>query len=236
MVKSQSNIINYQPRLAPMKEIIPATNNHNLVNTNGGNYNKNINGNYIQRDYIDQSITIGGQKVEISSDISQTIYDFKDILTEMIAKSSDPRKAISEFTEELVQELRRNPEAKINFSVQYDSSEEELVNNIIRILLTQDSSELENINVSNGLMNIKPIDNQYDSEKDYKNNIPYRGYTIELLNGINNRWIYKIKRKDNTFLENIKRGGSYREETAITKAKKEIDKELTEIFHNQESI
>ncbi|BAZ71210.1 hypothetical protein NIES4106_60070 (plasmid) [Fischerella sp. NIES-4106] len=232
-----NNIVNIKPILALIKRIVSTTNNQRIITTNGGNYNENIGRDSIGRDYINQYITIGERQVEVSpDDIVQTCDDLKDILTEMIAQSSKPVEAISEFAKELAEQLREHPEVKMRFNVEEDSSEKELVDGIIKVLLTQEYYQIENINTSGELGNIKYLENDKNSEEQYKKSISYKGYTIGLLKGRNNKWIYRIQRNDSSFLKNPNRGGSYVEDYAIKKAKAEIDKEITEIFDNQENI
>ncbi|MHC5830450.1 MAG: hypothetical protein ACYT04_84545, partial [Nostoc sp.] len=105
-LRNQS-IVKTQPRLAPIKQTIPTTNKQRTVNTNGGAYNEKIGGNYIGRDSVKKYINIKNQEVEISADISETLGDFKDILNEIIVKSSDPGQVISQFAQELAEELRK---------------------------------------------------------------------------------------------------------------------------------
>lgn len=207
-----------------------------IVDIDNAPYNENINGDFIGRDSVanTKNITFGRREVEINSnDIIETIGELKDVLTKSIEQSSDLFEAISIFKEELIKAFRDNPELKTCFNVEKDTNEDDLVNSIVKFLLTHDYSQIENMNFDKGVSSTTLIRYKNNSEVHFREFITYKDYNIELLQGNHDRWIYKIQRSDNTFIENDERGGSYKKENAIKKAEKEINKELTSNFHSK---
>ncbi|MCJ8280674.1 MAG: hypothetical protein MJK14_12440 [Rivularia sp. ALOHA_DT_140] len=177
-------------------------------------------------------ITINNKQVEISSDISQTLSDFKDILNEMIIKSPDPVEAISCFAKELIEELRDKPEIKPNLKAQEDSDEQKLVNRIIIDLLTKSYEQINQIiqtypiNQSNQIQNMNTVRNleypefyitTYENDRDV---IEYKGYIIELAKDHDNMWNFKIRRENNPDLCFSSQRRSRSKDNAIGKAKK----------------
>ncbi|WP_392530189.1 hypothetical protein [Nostoc sp. C117] len=239
-------LANNQPRLATIKQIISTPNQQRTVNTNGGDYNESIGRDYIGRDSIKKYINIKNEQVEIGSDISETLGDFKDILNEMIIKSSDPVEAISQFAKELAEELRKQPEVKANFDDKGDSSEQELANKIIIDLLTKSydqisqinqtiqitqpdqinqSSQIQKINSSSALEYTYYISNNENEYKNDRDDISYNGYTIYLAKDHENMWNIEIQREDNSLLDLSKQRRFSSKDNAIGTAKKKIDKD-----------
>ena len=242
------NIAKDQIKLIAVKQIIPPLNNHKkiepivnrTVNTNGASYNENIGRDYVGRDLVTKNITLEGQRVEISSDYSQTLGDFKDILNEMIVQSSNAVEAISQFGRELAEELRKNPEIKVNLNAQVDSSEQELVNNIIIDLLTKSydeisqihqivqtsqitrTNQLQRINNSRDLEYIEYCIASNEIDRDTRE---YNEYTIYLAKDHENMWHVGIKRKDDSSLHLSKQRRFSSKDNAIGTAKKKIDKD-----------
>ncbi len=122
--------------------------NNRTVDTGGGTYNEGIGRDAIGRDLVNRNIkniTIGKRDVEINpNDIVEILGELKDILTTSIAQSSNLLQAISTFTEELVEAFRKTPELKAHFNGDDDTSEDELVNSIMKLLLTN-NSQIEGI-------------------------------------------------------------------------------------------
>ncbi|MEH2357828.1 hypothetical protein [Nostoc sp.] len=240
-LRNQS-IVKIQPRLAPIKQIIPTTNKQRTVNTNGGAYNEKIGRDYIGRDYVKKYINIKNEEVEISADISETLGDFKDILNEIIVKSSDPGQVISQFAQELAEELRKQPEIKASFNEKEDSTEQELANKIIIDLLTKSYDQLSQINQTTQitrtdqinqssqiqkLNNYSPLEYTYyipnnDNDRDV---ILYNGYTIYLAKDHVNMWNLEIQREDSSPLDLSKQRRFSSKDNAIGTAKKKIDKD-----------
>ncbi|MEH1985586.1 hypothetical protein [Nostoc sp.] len=187
-------------------------------------------------------INIKNQEVKISADISETLGDFKDILNEMIVKSSDPGEVISQFAKELAEELRKQPDVKASFDDKEDSSEQELANKIIIDLLTKSydqlsqinqitqitrtdqinqSSQIQKLNNSNALEYTYYIpNNDNDNDRDV---IPYNGYTIYLAKDHENMWNLEIQREDGSPLDLSKQRRLSSKDNAIGTAKKKID-------------
>ncbi|MCC5634218.1 hypothetical protein LC613_43230 [Nostoc sphaeroides CHAB 2801] len=208
------------------------------IDTGSGNYNKEIRGDYIQgnsigRDLVTKNITIEGQPVEISSDYSQTLGDLKDILNEMMVKSSNVGDAISHFAEELIQELRKQPEVKVNLNETENSSDQELVNKIIIDLLTKSYDQISQItritrtnqiqNLSNS-RDLEYVEYYIDNESDRETR-EYNGYIIHLAKDHDNMWSFRIQRQDSNFLNLSSQRRTRSKDNAIGKAKSIIDKD-----------
>jgi len=199
----------------------------------------------IGRDNTENKITINNKQVEICSDISQTLSDFKDILNEMIIKSPDPVEAISCFAKELIEELRDKPEIKPNLKAQEDSDEQKVVNKIIIDLLTKSYEQINQIiqtypiHQSGQIQNMNTIRNleypeyymtTYESDRDV---IEYKDYIIELAKDHDNMWNFKIRREDNPdFCFSSQRRSSSKDH-AIGKAKKKIDEDRMLSWKNE---
>jgi len=264
------NIASNKYRLEPIKQVEAILNNRSIVkktaettvkttvhrtvntdgssyvDTGGGNYNKEVRGDYVQGhsiggDLVTKNITIGGQEVEISSDYSETLGDLKEILNEMIVQSSNVVEAISHFAEELIEELRKQPEIKVSLNAKRDSGEQELVNKIIIDLLTKSYDDIsqinqiiqthqiirtnQNHNLSNS-RNLEYVDVEYyihnQSDRDIKE---YNGYKIHLAKDHDNMWSFKIEREGSNFLDLGKQNRTKSKDHAIGKAKKIIDQD-----------
>ncbi len=205
-------------------QAVQGDNNQIVTTTIGRDHNENRN---------IKNITVGNREVEINpDDIVETFGELKDMLTTSIAQSSNLLEAISIFMEDLSKAFRNSPELKVYFNADNDTSEDELVNSIMKLLLTNDYSQIENMNADGEILNMSKqlVKVENNSENRFKESKSYKGYTIDLLKGNHDRWIYKIKRSDSSFIEDEERGGSYKKETAIKKAEREINKELTKDF------
>ncbi|MGB3758526.1 MAG: hypothetical protein WBA07_19460 [Rivularia sp. (in: cyanobacteria)] len=196
-----------------------------------------------------KNITINNKQVEISSDISQTLGDFKDILNEMMDKSPNPVDVISQFAKELTEELCKQPELKISFNAEEYSSEKELANKIIIDLLTKSydeisqinqviqtsitrtdqASQIQKVNNSNVLEYTYyiPNENEYNNDRD---NIPYKEYAIYLAKDHENMWHLDIKRENDSSLDLSKQRRFSSKDNAIGTAKKKIDKDRMAIW------
>lgn len=155
-----------------------------MVDTKGGNYNETVEGNYIEGDFVNHNITIQGHKVGISSDISDTLNEFREILAQTIVQNPNPVESISNFAEELVAELQKNPEVKSYFNVDKDINDKELVNTIIKLVLTQNynfkNSYSQILNNDNELDSVDYLENEEEEEESYRYISSYRGYKIDL--------------------------------------------------------
>ncbi|MDZ7960322.1 MAG: hypothetical protein RMY34_20975 [Aulosira sp. DedQUE10] len=230
-----------QSRLPLVKQVEVVENNQKIVektvnrtiNTSGSPYNENIEGDFIGRDLVTKNITIEGQRVEISSDYSQTLGDLKDILNEMIVKSSNAVEAISHFAKELIEELRKQPEVKVNLNEKENSSEQELANKIIVDLLTKSYdqiSQITRITRTNQIQNLSNSrDLEYvayyiDNESD-RDTREYNGYIIHLAKDHDNMWNFRIQKEDSDFLDLSTQRRTRSKDHAIGKAKNIIDKD-----------
>ncbi|RCJ27284.1 hypothetical protein A6S26_12660 [Nostoc sp. ATCC 43529] len=217
------------------------TNASTYIDTGSGNYNKEIRGNYIQGDSIEgdvvtKNITIEGQRVEISSDYSQTLGDLKDILNEMMLKSSNAVEAISRFAEELIEELRKQPEVKVNLNEKETSNEQEVVNKIIIDLLTKSYEQISQINQITKITRTNQIQNlsnsrdleyveyyiENESDRDTRE---YNGYIIHLAKDHDNMWNFRIHKEDLSFLDLSSQRRTRSKDNAIGKAKSIIDRD-----------
>lgn len=204
----------------------------------------------VGRDYSEnKNITINNKQVEISSDISQTLGDFKDIINEMMDKNPNPVDVISQFAKELTEELCKQPELKISFNAEEYSSEKELANKIIIDLLTKSydeisqinqviqtsltrtdqASQIQKVNNSNVLEYTYyiPNENEYNNDRD---NILYKEYTIYLAKDHENMWHLDIKRENDSPLDLSKQRRFSSKDNAIGTAKKKIDKDRMAIW------
>jgi hypothetical protein len=217
------------------------TTNRRTVNTNGGNYNEKIGRDSIGRDLITNNIkkiTVGNREVGINpNNIVETFDEFRDILAQSIAQSSNALEAISKFTKELTEELRHRPEVKVCFDVDGNIDEQELVKKIFVDLLTQTSDPISEIDKSNLI--IKPdqiqkvnISNssefierfEYCGNDEY--DAVYKRYTVHLFQEQSKGWLYKIRRSNSSILERSNKNRSRNIYFALGRAINEIDKEL----------
>ncbi|MBD2479497.1 hypothetical protein H6G79_31405 [Anabaena sp. FACHB-83] len=245
-IKKVEVIANSQKVVEKTTETTVKTAIHSTVNTNtsshidtgGGNYNKEIRGNYTQGNsyegnVVTKNITIEGQRVEISSDYSQTLGDLKDILNEMIFQSSNVVDTISKFAEDLIEELRKQPELKTNLNAPENFSNQELVNKIIIDLLTKSYdqiSQITRINRTNQIQtlsnsrNLEYVEYYIENESD-RDTREYNGYIIHLAKDHDNMWNFKIQKEDLSFLDLSSQKRTRSKDNAIGKAKNIIDKD-----------
>jgi hypothetical protein len=178
----------------------------------------------LQHSYMKQYITIENRQVEIADDVSETFNEFREILVHNIAESSNPLNAISEFAQKLTEELHQHPEVKLRLNADINIHEQELVNNIVKLLLTQNHyHQIQKLNTSSDLVYLEYLN---DDEEFYdRQTIIYKGYKIHLHKNQNNRWHYKIQRSDLSLVtKNKSRRFLYREH-ALAAAKKKIRKD-----------
>lgn len=242
------NIVKKQPILAPSKQIESTANEQITVITDGGNYNERIERDYIGRDYIGRdsvnknikNINVGDRKVKIDpNDIGETFDEFRDILMQSIAQSSNALEAISEFAKELAEELRNRPEVKVCFGVDENIAIQELVNKIFIDLLTKTYDQINEVNKISRITQPSQVQkiNIYSSSgfierfEDCGNDeydISYREYTIHLFQEKLKRWLYRIKRSDSSiFIEYSKHSRNIY--FAIGRAIDKIDNEIDDI-------
>ncbi|TFI52834.1 hypothetical protein BLD44_019170 [Mastigocladus laminosus UU774] len=177
----------------------------NRINTNGGNYNGLIQGNYVQGDYINIQET----PVDISHGITQTMDEFREILMNMVNQGYSTEEAVEQITNELLEEIRRKPEIKSKLLIDENASDNEIAEEFINILIrrkyfiNRQSSQRSN----------------YMSD-DYEETIYYKGYAIHLEADKDDNWYYKIDGL--LFYET---GKSFSKSSAIDEAKGKIDEE-----------
>lgn len=213
------------------------------VDTGGGIYNESIAGDLIGRDSVTKNIkniTVGNREVEINpNDIFETFDEFRDILAQSIAQSSNALEAISEFVKELTEELRNHPEVKVCFGVDENISVQELVKKIFLDLLTKTYDQINEINQSHQITRINQPDQvqkiniangsefieyfEYRGNNEY--NLYYKKYHIHLFQEKLKRWLYRIKRSDSSiFVEHSKHSRNIY--FAIGRAIDQIDNEI----------
>lgn len=234
-----------QVEVIPSNQITVNTNDTSYVDTRGGNYNRKIGRDYIQGnsikgDLVTKNITIEGQKVEVSSDYSQTLGDFKEILDDMILKSSNPVEAISQFARELAEELRKQPEIKVYLDAKQSSNEQEVVNKFIIDLLTKSYDQISQINQImqtsqiirtnqiqriNNPSNLEYIEYYTPNNELDRDTIEYNEYTINLAKDHENMWHFRIQREDDSFLNLGKQRRFSSKDNAIGTAKKKVQKD-----------
>ncbi len=214
------NQIAYQNK----NELISRNAANSILNNSGiidVNDNSRLN---IQNSYIKQYITIENRQVEIADDVSQTFNEFRDILVENIAQSSNPLNAISEFAQKLTEELHQHPEVKLRLNADRNIHEQELVSNIVKLLLTQNHyNQIQKLNTSSDLVYLEYLN---DDEDFYDRQIIiYKGYKIHLHKNQNNRWHYQIQRSDLSVLTKNKSRRFFYREHALAGAKRKIKKD-----------
>lgn len=229
----------------PSNQITVNRNHSPYVNTEGGNYNREIGRDYIQGnsikgDLVTKNITIEGQKVEVSSDYSQTLGDFKEILDDMILKSSNPVEAISQFARELAEELRKQPEIKVYLDAKQSSNEQEVVNKFIIDLLTKSYDQISQINQIiqtsqitrtnqiqriNNPSNVEYIEYYTHNNELDRDTIEYKEYMINLAKDHENMWHFRIQREDDSFLDLGKQRRFSSKDNAIGTAKKKVEQD-----------
>ena len=152
-----------------------STTNHD-INTGGGNYNRVVEGNYIQGDYIN----IQDNRVDMSKDITSILDDFRAILTEMKSQGYSTEQAVIQMAKELAEETRKKPYVKRKFHIDENADDSELFQEFVRLLIQH-----------------KHLFNQttgYEGEENYGEEINYKGHTIYLESDKDDRWChYNIK-------------------------------------------
>jgi hypothetical protein len=170
------------------------------INTGGGNYNRVVEGNYIQGDYIN----IQDKRVDMSKDITSILNDFRVILTKMQSQGYSIEQAVTQIAKELAEETRKKPYVKGKFHIDENADDSE-VEEFFRLLIQH-----------------KHLFNQttgYEGEENYGENIDYKGHIIYLESDKDDRWYYKI----NGSMCN-ESGEYFDKDLAIDQAKGKIDK------------
>jgi Ca2+/Na+ antiporter len=182
---------------------------------------------------IPEYINIQNHQIKIASDISKTLDDLGDVFNQMIALAPSPVEAIKEFSEELTQELCKQPEIKVSFDVYGDINEQELVNKIIKILLAPKFYPIKKIDADGDLINIEYL----EEDEECESIVIYKGYKIHLHKNQNNRWHYRIQNRTLSFLEIKRKWRRYiKKENAIAQAKKQIKEDMFKNWKNSIDI
>jgi len=176
-----------------------STINHD-INTGGGNYNRVVEGNYIQGDYIN----IQDNRVDMSKDITSILDDFRAILNEMKSQGYSTEQAVTQMAEELAKETRKKPYVKGKFHIDENAGDSEVYETFVRLLIRNHS-----FNQTTG----------YEGLEDDGEEINYKKHTIYLESDKDDRWYYKI----NGPLCN-ESGDFFDKDLAIDQAKGKIDK------------
>lgn len=179
------------------------------INTGGGNYNRLIEGNYIQGDYIN----IQDNRVDISKDVTSILDDFRVIITKMQSQGYSTEQAVAQMAKELAEETRNKPYVKGKFHIDEDASDSEVSEEFIRLLI------LNNYVLNKKAPRYQVYSGSEDSE-DYEEEIDYKGYTIYLESDKDGVWHYKI---DGLYFGET--GENYSKYYAINEAKGKIDEE-----------
>lgn len=197
-----------------LKHQITLRNNHKLydeenknnstrnydINTGGGNFNRVVEGNYIQGDYIN----IQDNRVDMSKDISSILDDFRAILTEMKSQGYNTQQAATQMAKELAAETRKNPYVKGKFHIDENADDTEVFE-FMRLLI-----------LNNHLFN--QTTGEEGAEDDGEETI-YQRHTVYLESDRNDYWYYKI----NGPLCNESGKSLLTKDMAIDEAKKKID-------------
>lgn len=171
------------------------------ISTGGGNYNRVVEGNYIQGDYINRQ----DKRADMSKDITSILDDFRDILTKMQSQGYSIEQAVTQMAKELAEETRKKPYVKGKFHIDENAGDSEVFQEFVRLLIQH-----------------KHLFNQttgYEGEENYGENIDYKGHTIYLESDKDDRWYYKI----NGSMCN-ESGEYFDKDLAIDQAKGKIDK------------
>ncbi|MEG4454878.1 hypothetical protein [Microcoleus sp. N9_A1] len=176
-----------------------STTNHD-INTGGGNYNRVVEGNYIQGDYIN----IQDNSVDMSKDITSILDDFLAILTEMKSQGYSTQQAVNQMAKELAKEARNKPYVKGKFHIDENADDSEVYKTFVSLLIRNAS-----FNQTTG----------YEGLEDDGEEINYKKHIIYLESDKDDRWYYKI----NGPLCN-ESGDFYDKDLAIDQAKGKIDK------------
>ena len=178
-----------------------STTNHD-INTGSGNYNRVVEGNYIQGDYIN----IQDNRVDMSKDITSILDDFRSILNEMKSQGYSTEQAVTQMAEELAKETRKKPYVKGKFHIDENAGDSEVYETFVRLLIRNHS-----FNQTTG----------YEGLEDDGEEINYKKHTIYLESDKDGFW-WHYKIKGSLCNESGKR---YGKDLAIDEAKGKIDEE-----------
>ena len=179
-----------------------STINHD-INTGGGNYNRVVEGNYIQGDYIN----IQDNRVDMSKDITSILDDFRAILNEMKSQgysTEQTEQAVTQMAEELAKETRKKPYVKGKFHIDENAADSEVYETFVSLIRNH------SFNQTTG----------YEGEENHRKNINYEGHTIYLESDKDDFWWYY---KINGLLCNESGKCCSGKEWAIDEAKGKID-------------
>ncbi|MEG3898740.1 MULTISPECIES: hypothetical protein [unclassified Microcoleus] len=146
-----------------------STINHD-IKTGGGNYNRVVEGNYIQGDYIN----IQDNRVDMSKDITSILDDFRAILNEMKSQGYSTEQAVTQMAEELAKETRKKPYVKGKFHIDENAADSEVYETFVRLLIRNHS-----FNQTTGY-----------EEENHGENINYERHTIYLESDKDDFWWY----------------------------------------------
>ncbi|WP_293339074.1 hypothetical protein [Microcoleus sp. CAWBG58] len=157
-------------KLSDLEDQNNLTTNNN-INTDGGNYNGVVEGNYIQGDYIN----IQDNRVDMSKDITSILNDFRVILTEMQSQGYNTKQAINQMAKELAEETRNKPYVKGKFHIDENADDSEVFQEFVRLLIQH-----------------KYLFNQTTGyeEENHGENINYERHTIYLESDKDDFWWY----------------------------------------------
>jgi hypothetical protein len=199
--------------------------NASRIDTQNGSNSMTILDNHINNKYIN----IQNHHIKITDDISETLDELRNIFNEMVALFPSPIVAINQFSGELTQELRKQPEIKASFDIDGDINEQELVNKIIKILLAPKFYPIKKIDADGDLVTIEYIEDDEECESI----VIYKGYKIHLHKNQNNRWQYSIQNRNLSFLEIKRKWRRYTKKyNAIARAKKQIQEDIFKNWKN----
>jgi hypothetical protein len=177
------------------------------INTDGGNYNELIQGNYVQGDY---NINIQGNNIDLNQDITQTIAKIQDILTQMVNQGYSTEEALNRITNDLLEVMKRQPKIKIRLFGDENINDSELIEELLSLLV--DDNSYSNCEISDFSSFIENFN--------YHETVYYKGYSIYLEVDKDKCWHYRIA---NLLLDNT--GESFVKYLAIDEAKGKIDQE-----------
>jgi hypothetical protein len=142
------------------------------INTDGGNYNRVIKGNYVQGDYIN----IQNNRVDMSKDITSILNEFRVILTQMQSQGYSTEQAVTQMAEELAKETRKKPQVKGKFHIDENADDNEVFEKFVKLLRLPPSNQTIG----------------YEAIEDYGEEVYYKGHTIYLESDKDDWWHYKI--------------------------------------------
>lgn len=155
-----------------------STINHD-INTGGGNYNRVIEGNYIQGDYI----KIQDKRVDISKDITSILDDFRVILTKMQNQGYSTERAVTQMAKELAEETRKKPYVKGKFHIDENADDSEAFEKFVRRLILSNHP-------LNQKLPIYKVYSGYEESEDYGAAVNYKGHTIYFESDKDDYWWY----------------------------------------------